>query len=103
MRLVVASSVMLQLRPPATARRRCLEQTPLEAPVEAGAPKENAMVLVIELEEWEGKSWTERKRQQDLFDQELHPLIAGSFDPFCRPASPAPSVAGAFSPSSFFH
>ena len=38
----------------------------------------------------------------DLFDQELHSLIAGSFDPFCRPASPAPSVAGAFSPSSFF-
>ena len=40
------------------------KRLPLEAPVEAGESKLNTMVLVTELEDWEGKSWTERKRQR---------------------------------------
>lgn len=40
------------------------KRDPLEAPVEAGESKENTMVLVTELQDWEGKSWMERKHQR---------------------------------------
>lgn len=63
--LAVDEAPTLPKRPPLDALLSLLapkalpavpKRLPLEAPVEAGAPKENAMVLVIELQDWEGKS-----------------------------------------------
>jgi hypothetical protein len=62
--LPVAEAPTLPKRPPLDALLSLLapkalpavpKRLPLEAPVEAGVPKENAMVLVIELEDWERK------------------------------------------------
>lgn len=62
-----------------------LKRFPLEAPVEAGVPKENAMVLVIEVEEWEGKSWTEKAPATDGAGEVS--LQSGSKDPAMRERS----------------